>query len=70
MQSFFKEDPSALLVFAAHLYFQAVAADAVFLLQNNQCHPETAALSPNHIFMNKLKPKDMPVSCLLHIPLF
>ena len=64
MQSFFKKtkDPYALLVFAAHLHLQAVAAHAVLLLQN-QCHPETPALSPNRIFMNKEKPKDMPV-CL------
>ncbi|KAJ9692178.1 hypothetical protein PVL29_011313 [Vitis rotundifolia] len=60
-ESFFKEDLSALFVFVAHLYLQTVAANAVLLLQNNQCRPETAALSPNYIFMNKLKPKDMPV---------
>ncbi|KAL6312551.1 hypothetical protein AAG906_029520 [Vitis piasezkii] len=48
--SFFKKtkDPYALLVFAAHLHLPAVAAHAVLLLQN-QCHPETPALSPNHL---------------------
>ncbi|RVX17165.1 Inositol oxygenase 1 [Vitis vinifera] len=48
--SFFKKtkDPYALLVFAAHLHLQTVAAHAVLLLQN-QCHPETPALSPNHL---------------------